>query len=95
MPVPATKLVWSPDDRFLASHAEFDAWAEGRKELRMEFFYRELRQRHGVLMDGDPPAGVREQAPHRRQTPVAAPDERDLVGAPNAAREVEDAVLPG
>jgi deoxyribodipyrimidine photolyase-related protein len=29
-----------PDDRFLCSHAEFEAWAEGRKELRMEWFYR-------------------------------------------------------
>ena len=29
------------DDRFIASHALFDRWAAGRKEWRMEFFYRE------------------------------------------------------
>lgn len=45
------------DDRFLASKAEFAEWAEGRKELRMEFFYREMRRRTGLLMDGDEPAG--------------------------------------
>ena len=46
-----------PDDRFIASKAEFAAWAEGRRELRMEFFYREIRRKTGLLMDGDQPAG--------------------------------------
>lgn len=46
-----------PDDRFLASHADFARWAEGRRELRMEYFYREMRRRTGLLMDGDRPAG--------------------------------------
>ncbi|MGL4312379.1 MAG: cryptochrome/photolyase family protein [Sphingomonas sp.] len=46
------------DDRFLCSHAEFDAWAEGRKTLRMEFFYREMRRKTGLLMeDGNPVGG--------------------------------------
>lgn len=45
------------DARFLASHAEFAAWAKGRKELRMEFFYREMRRKTGLLMEGDKPAG--------------------------------------
>ncbi|MGB7433656.1 MAG: cryptochrome/photolyase family protein [Ahrensia sp.] len=46
-----------PDDRFLADHGEFAAWAEGRKELRMEYFYRLMRKKTGYLMDGDEPAG--------------------------------------
>ena len=46
-----------PDDRFLASHAEFEAWAEGRKELRMEWFYRDMRRKTGLLMEGDKPVG--------------------------------------
>lgn len=50
--VPVTIL---PDDRFLASHAEFETWAEGRKQLRMEFFYRDMRRKSGLLMDGDNP----------------------------------------
>jgi deoxyribodipyrimidine photolyase-related protein len=46
------------DDRhFLCSRAEFERHAHGRRQLRMEFFYREMRQRHRVLMDGDAPAG--------------------------------------
>ena len=45
------------DDRFLCSHAEFDTWAEGRKSLRMEFFYREMRRKTALLMDGDQPEG--------------------------------------
>ncbi|WP_420564438.1 cryptochrome/photolyase family protein [Thalassobaculum sp.] len=46
-----------PDDRFLCSRAEFAAWAEGRKMFRMEHFYREMRKRTGILMDGDEPEG--------------------------------------
>ena len=48
-----------PDDRFLATHAEFAAWADGRRELRMEFFYRDMRRKTGLLMAGDKPAGGR------------------------------------
>ena len=39
-----------PDDRFIASHAEFEAWAEGRDNPVMEFFYREQRRKTGLLM---------------------------------------------
>ncbi|MDE1953693.1 MAG: cryptochrome/photolyase family protein [Betaproteobacteria bacterium] len=46
------------DDRhFYATVREFAAHARGRKQLRMEYFYRAMRQQHGVLMDGDKPAG--------------------------------------
>ncbi|GAA0677060.1 deoxyribodipyrimidine photolyase-related protein [Sphingomonas insulae] len=47
------------DDRFLCSHAEFDAWASGRKQLVMEFFYRDMRRKTGLLMDGKKPVGDR------------------------------------
>ncbi len=47
------------DDRFLCSHGDFAAWADGRRELRMEFFYREMRRKTGLLMEGDAPAGGR------------------------------------
>lgn len=46
-----------PDDRFLASKEDFAEWAEGRKALRMEYFYREMRRRYELLMDGDDPEG--------------------------------------
>ncbi len=45
------------DRHFLCTRAQFAAHAKGRKQLRMEFFYREMRRQHGVLLDGDQPAG--------------------------------------
>ena len=48
-----------PDDRFLCATGEFAAWAAGRKSLRMEFFYREMRRKTGLLMDGEEPDGGR------------------------------------
>ncbi|MEQ8331917.1 cryptochrome/photolyase family protein [Nisaea sp.] len=46
-----------PDDRFLVSKEEFAAWADGRKQFRMEHFYRGMRRRTGLLMEGDAPCG--------------------------------------
>lgn len=40
------------DRHFFTTPGDFAAHAEGRKSLRMEFFYRELRKRFGILMDG-------------------------------------------
>ena len=45
------------DTHFLASREDFGRWAKGRKEYRMEYFYREMRRQHGVLMDGEQPVG--------------------------------------
>ena len=46
-----------PDTRFLANHSDFETWSAGRKSLRMEYFYREMRKRYMILMDGDQPVG--------------------------------------
>ena len=51
----ATDLL--PDDRFLADREGFARWAEGRKGLRMEHFYRLMRRKTGLLMEEDQPAG--------------------------------------
>ncbi|MCY1671382.1 cryptochrome/photolyase family protein [Novosphingobium sp. SL115] len=48
-----------PDTRFICPLPDFYAWAAGRKELRMEWFYREMRRKTGLLMDGDKPEGGR------------------------------------
>ena len=45
------------DRHFFVSVREFAEHAKGRKSLRMEYFYREQRKRHGVLMAGDAPIG--------------------------------------
>ncbi len=50
-------LRWLQDDHFMISHQAFAAWAGRSKHLRMEMFYRMMRKRHQVLMDGDEPLG--------------------------------------
>jgi deoxyribodipyrimidine photolyase-related protein len=50
------------DDRFLCDLGWFRRWAQGkagaRRQLRMEYFYREMRRRTGLLLDGpDQPTG--------------------------------------
>lgn len=47
------------DDRFICSHARFGRWATNKRQLTMEFFYREMRRETGILMDGREPAGGR------------------------------------
>ncbi len=46
-----------PDTRFICSGEEFGAWAGGRTQLRMEYFYREMRRKTGLLMNGNEPEG--------------------------------------
>jgi deoxyribodipyrimidine photolyase-related protein len=48
-----------PDTRFLCQLDEFAEWASGRKQLRMEYFYRLMRQRYQLLLqdDGEPEGG--------------------------------------
>ena len=41
------------DRHFLSTVEEFAAHAKGRKQLRLEFWYRELRRKHRILLDGD------------------------------------------
>ncbi len=68
-PIPVTQL---PDDRFVCSEAEFAAWAEGRKQLRMEWFYREMRRKTGLMMEGDRPAGGQWNYDHDNRKPAQA-----------------------
>lgn len=52
-------VVQLDDDRFIASKAMFQHWAQGRKQYRMEYFYREMRRYTGLLMqDGQPVGGL-------------------------------------
>ena len=45
------------DDGFVCAIDEFNRWAEGRRALTMEFFYRQMRKKTGLLMQGDKPVG--------------------------------------
>ena len=46
-----------PDDRFISTPEQFSNWADGRKQWRMEYFYRDMRRQTGLLMEGDQPIG--------------------------------------
>jgi deoxyribodipyrimidine photolyase-related protein len=61
-----------PDTRFLATHLEFAAWAKGKKKLRMEFFYREMRKKYSILIeaDGTPTGGEWNYDKENRKPPT-------------------------
>ncbi len=74
------------DDRFVCGILAFQTWAQGRRDLRMEFFYREMRRKTGLLMDGDDPVGGRWNYDHDNR---AGP--RRGVRYPGPARFAPDA----
>jgi deoxyribodipyrimidine photolyase-related protein len=41
------------DQHFLSTPQEFKKWAEGKKQLRLEYWYRELRKKYQVLMEDE------------------------------------------
>ena len=45
------------DSHFFSTVRDFVQHMAGRKQIRLEYFYRELRQNHGILMDGKKPVG--------------------------------------
>jgi deoxyribodipyrimidine photolyase-related protein len=61
------------DTRFCANHAAFASWAAGKKQLRMEFFYREMRKAHRILIepDGTPTGGAWNYDKDNRKPPKA------------------------
>jgi len=63
------------DTSFSCSLSEFDAWAEGRNELTMEYFYRERRRKLSLLIadDGKPAGGEWNYDSENRKTFKAAP----------------------
>lgn len=65
------------DDRFYCSIDDFKNWAEGRKQLRMEHFYRDMRKRHDILMNApDEPVGGQWNFDEDNRKPL--PDDIDI-----------------
>ncbi|MEG3177616.1 cryptochrome/photolyase family protein [Sphingomonas sp. RB3P16] len=69
-----------PDDRFVCGILEFQTWAQARNDLVMEFFYREMRRKTGLLMtaEGNPEGGqwnldAQNRAPPKRGVRYPAP----------------------
>ena len=65
-------LEFLPDDRFLSTKEEFQAWVNDRKQPRMEYFYREMRRKTGLLMDGDKPLGGKWNYDKENRKPASA-----------------------
>ena len=61
------------DTRFFSSEEHFRNWADGRTQLRMEYFYREMRREYKVLMnkDGTPVGGKWNYDSENRASPDA------------------------
>ncbi|MEO1201004.1 MAG: cryptochrome/photolyase family protein, partial [Pseudomonadota bacterium] len=74
------------DDRFFASPARFAAWAKGKRQLRMEYFYREMRRETGLLMENNEPVGGQWNfdADNRRRLPDAIEVPDRFAAAPDA-----------
>lgn len=84
-----------PDSRFFCSRADFATLAQAGKTGRMEYFYREMRRRTGLLMRGDGPEGGQWNFDADNRKPLAKGTRlpRRLRFAPDACtREVLDLV---
>ena len=86
-----------PDQHFLSSLDAFEEHVEGRRQLLLERFYREMRRDSGILMDGNEPAGDRwnYDAENRRSFGVEGPGDvpSPIAFPPDAVtREVLDLV---
>ncbi len=78
------------DDRhFITTVRDFKAHAAGRKQLRLEYFYREVRRKTGLLMAGDQPEGGQWNFDADNRKPFAATGPGPL---PTPARFKPDAI---
>ncbi|MEQ1517150.1 MAG: cryptochrome/photolyase family protein [Usitatibacteraceae bacterium] len=51
----SANLVIREDKHFMCSRKDFAEWARGYKQMRLEYFYRMMRKRYNVMMEGDQP----------------------------------------
>lgn len=81
-----------PDRHFYISVSDFRTHMAGRKSLRMEFFYREMRRRHRILMDGDQPSGGQWNFDSQNRKPL---NSKVLATVPAPLRIESDAITSG
>lgn len=80
---------------FFTSENDFDTWAQsrGRRRLLMEDFYRNVRQRTGILMDGSEPEGGRWN--YDADNRLSPPRKELTLGLPEPAFPVESKIDVG
>ncbi|GAA4627890.1 cryptochrome/photolyase family protein [Cellulomonas oligotrophica] len=70
-----------PHRGFVTARDDFERWAGAQRGgLRLEHFYRTARRVHGVLMDGDAPAGGRWNFDHENREPPPRTPRLDVPG---------------
>jgi deoxyribodipyrimidine photolyase-related protein len=90
-----TPVEMRADERFYLPIDAFRQWAKGKSSYRLEYLYRDLRRRFGVLMaDGEPTGGRWNfDAENRKPWPKKQAPPKRLSFAPDAmTREVLDLV---
>ena len=78
-----------PERGFVTTRADFAGWAQGRKRLLMEDFYRWQRVRLELLMDGDEPTGGQWNYDQDNRQP---PPKRATLGITDPWWPTEDAI---
>lgn len=95
------KMIYSREssEHFYTERSELSKMFQGKNSIIMEYFYREMRKKHGVLMEGGEPIGGdwnydkqnRNKLPDNHKIPIPKlfkHDVRDLI------EEIKDAELP-
>lgn len=77
-------------EHFLSSRTALDEFFEGKKQLLMESFYRMMRKKHQVLMDGDLPAGGKWNYDHENRKKM--PKGMQIPAPKQFSRDVTDVV---
>lgn len=87
------EVEWCVDRHFVSSQQDFAAWAEGRKTLTMEYWYRHQREKFGILLEkgGGPVGGTwnldtenrqsfGKRGPDPKPTPLPTPNSKAAAG---------------
>ncbi len=93
-------MEWRPDTHFLCDLPEFRQWAGKSTTLRMEFFYRVMRKKHHILMEGKKGSAEQKHEPIGGQWNFDADNRKSFgkagpQGVPTPRVYAQDAITQG
>jgi len=77
-------------EHFYTDRGEMEKFFEGKKTYLMESFYRHMRKKHGILMDGDNPVGG--EWNYDKQNRKKLPEDHEVIEPKVYAKDVTDIV---
>ena len=88
------EISWYSSEHFISSSDEFQGLFKGKKTFLMETFYRALRKRTGLLMDGGQPVGGKwnYDAQNRKKLPKDHLPPPPFVPSTDVTKEFADAI---